>query len=87
MAETREQHLNLLVRAAMIGPVYLLALAFKAQTTLRLKELAWLAVAIGGALLVLGGLSANWQREGQLFGGLALGIGGVIAILAFHYGK
>jgi hypothetical protein len=66
--------------------VYLLALAFKAQTTRRLIEAAWLAVAIGGALLVLGGAS-GYRRAGQLYGGLAIGIGGVIAILAIHYGN
>ena len=65
----------------------LLALSFKAHTTLRLKELAWLAVVIGGIVLMVGGLSRNYWRGGQLFGGLAIAIGGTIAILAIRYGK
>jgi phage-related minor tail protein len=67
--------------------VHLLALSFKAHTTLRLHELAWLAVAIGGILLMAGSVSKNYWRGGQLFGGLAIAIGGIIAILATHYGK
>jgi hypothetical protein len=71
----------------MIAPVNLLALAFKAHTTLRLKELAWLAVAIGGALLMAAGLTRQSGRGLQAFAGLAFAIGGVIAILAIRYGK
>jgi hypothetical protein len=71
----------------MIAPVHLLALAFKVHTTLRLKELAWLAVAIGGVLLMVAGLTKQSGRGLQGFAGLAFAIGGVIAILATHYGK
>jgi hypothetical protein len=67
--------------------VHLLALSFKAHTTLRLKELAALAIAIGGALLIVGAMSSSARREGQLLGGLAIAIGGVLAVLALHYGK
>ena len=67
--------------------MHLVALAFKAKTTLRLKEVAWLAIAVGGALLAAGAGSTNFRREGLFFGGIAICAGAVIAILALHYGK
>ena len=63
----------------------LLALTIKAHTGIRLAELGFLAGAIGGALLMLGGVPG--RRAGMTtFGGLALAIGFVLLIVATRWG-
>ena len=61
----------------------LLALTIKAHTGIRLAELGFLAGAIGGALLMLGGMG---RRGAATFGGLALAIGFVLLIVATRWG-
>jgi hypothetical protein len=62
----------------------LLAFTIKAHTALRIAELGYLAGAIGGALLVVGGMTG--RRTGITFGGLALAICFVLLIVASHWG-
>ena len=61
----------------------LLAFTIRAHTGIRLAELGFLAGAIGGALLMLGGLG---RRGASTFGGLALAIGFVLLIVATRWG-
>lgn len=67
--------------------MHLLALSFSAHTTIRLEELGALLAAVAGALLALGAVTPLGRRAGMLFGGIALGAGGVLVILALHWGK
>lgn len=64
----------------------LLALTIKAHTGLRLAELGFLAGAVGGVLLMLGGMTPFGRRAGMTFGGLALAIGFVFLIVATRWG-
>ena len=64
----------------------LLALEFKAHTSLRLAELGEVLLAAAGVLLVLGGMTPFGRRAGQTFGGLCLAIGGVLLVLATRWG-
>jgi hypothetical protein len=65
----------------------LLALSFSAHTTIRLEEVGALLAVASGVLLALGAVTPLGRRAGQLFGGIALAAGGVLVILALHYGK
>jgi hypothetical protein len=67
--------------------MHVLALSFSPHSTLRLRELGALLVAVAGALLVIGAVTRFGNRAGQLFGGIALAAAGVLVILALHYGK
>ena len=67
--------------------MHLLALSFSPHTVIRLKELGALLAAIAGALFALGAVTPLGNRAGQLFGGIALAVGGVLVILALHYPK
>jgi hypothetical protein len=66
--------------------MYILALSFKAHTTLRLEEIAGALAAIAGGLLFLGAMTPMARRAGQIFGGLALAAAGVLFVLAVRYG-
>jgi len=63
-----------------------LAVAFKAHTGIRLAELGELLGLIGGAALLLGGMTPFGKRAGQTIGGLALAVGFVLLILATRWG-
>jgi hypothetical protein len=67
--------------------MHLLAFSFSAHSRMRLEEVGALLGAVAGALLVFGAVTRLGQRSGQLFGGIALAAGGVLVILALHYGK
>jgi hypothetical protein len=68
------------------GGMTLLAITIKAHTGIRLAEIGLLAGAIGGVLLMLGGLTPLGRRAGQTFGGMALAIGFVLLIVATRWG-
>jgi hypothetical protein len=63
-----------------------LALSFTRHTTIRFKELAGLALAVGGALNVIGSLMPFGRRGGQALGGLCVAAAGVLFVLAFRWG-
>ena len=58
----------------------------KLHTTIRLKELAAALIAVAGALMVIGSMMPMGRRGGQWLAGLALAAGGVIAVIALHWG-
>jgi hypothetical protein len=64
----------------------LLALMIKAHTGIRLAEVGEALGAIGGILLLLGGLTPFGRRAGQVLGGLALAAGFVLLVVATHWG-
>lgn len=64
----------------------LLAFTIKAHTGIRLAELGFLVGAIGGVLLMLGGMTSFGRRAGIAFGGLALTVAFVLLIVATHWG-
>ena len=63
-----------------------LLFVIKLHTTIRLKELAAALIAVAGALMVIGSMMPMGRRGGQWFAGLALAAGGVIAVIALHWG-
>lgn len=67
--------------------MHLLALSFSPHTTIRLEEIGALLAAVAGALLALGAVTPLGRRAGMLSGGIALAAGGVLVILALHWGK
>jgi len=64
----------------------LLALMIKTHTGIRLAEVGEALGAIGGVLLLLGGLTPFGRRAGEVLGGLALAAGFVCLIVATHWG-
>lgn len=64
----------------------LLAFALKAHTGIRLAEVGEALGAVGGILLVLGGLTPFGKRAGQTLGGLALAVGFVCLLIATRWG-
>jgi hypothetical protein len=66
--------------------MHILALSFKAHSTLRIEEIAGALAAIAGAALFLGAMTPMARRVGQIFGGLALLASGVLFVLAVRYG-
>jgi len=60
---------------------------FKLHTTLRLKEVAAALVALAGGFLILGAMTPMGRRGGQWLAGLALAAGGVVGVIALHWGK
>ena len=56
------------------------------HTTIRLKEVAAALVAVGGVFLVLGAMMPMGRRGGQWLAGLALAAGGVVGVIALHWG-
>lgn len=64
----------------------LLALSIKAHTGIRLAEVGELLGLIGGAALLVGGMTPFGKRAGQTIGGLALAIGFVLLIVATRWG-
>jgi hypothetical protein len=64
----------------------LLALQFKAHTSIRLAELGEVLLAAAGILLVVGAMTPFGRRAGQTFGGICLAVGGVLLVLATRWG-
>lgn len=64
----------------------LLALIIARHTGIRLAELGFLLAAIAGALLLLGAIVPFGRRIGAAIGGLALAAGGVLLVVATHWG-
>ena len=65
----------------------LLAVVLKTHTSIRLAELGEALLAAAGILLLIGAITPFGRRAGQTFGGLALAIGGVLLVIATHWGK
>jgi hypothetical protein len=61
-------------------------LALTQHNGIRIAEVGFALVAVGGGLMVLGGLTPAGRRVGNVFGGLALAAGGVLLIVATHWG-
>ena len=66
--------------------MFTLALSFTKHTTIRLEELAGLALAIAGVLMFLGSGVPFGRRGGQALGGLLVCAAGVLFVLAFRWG-
>jgi hypothetical protein len=64
----------------------LLALTIKAHTGARLAELGFLAGAIGGVLLLLGGMMPFGRRASMTFSGIAFAVGFVLLFVATRWG-
>lgn len=64
----------------------LLALLIKTHTGIRLAEAGEALVALAGLLLLLGGMTPFGKRAGQTLGGLALLVGGILLVVASHWG-
>lgn len=65
----------------------LLALTLRAHTGVRLAELGFLAGAIGGVLLLLGGMTPFGRPAGMTFSGIAFAVGFVLLFLATRWGQ
>ena len=63
-----------------------LALMIKAHTGIRLGEVGEALVALAGLALLLGGMTPFGKRAGQTLGGLALLAGGILLVIASHWG-
>jgi hypothetical protein len=61
-------------------------LAMTHHNGIRLAEVGFLLAAVAGGLLFLGAATPFGRRSGDLFGGLALAVGGVLLIVAAHWG-
>lgn len=61
-------------------------LAITRHTGIRLAELGFLLVAIAGGLLLIGAIAPSGRRTGAGIAGLALAAGGVLMIVATHWG-
>jgi len=66
--------------------VTILALTFKAHSTARIEEVVGALVAVGGAAFFVGAMAPMGRRAGQILGGLALAVAGVLFVLAVRYG-
>jgi hypothetical protein len=60
-------------------------LALAHQTAGRIVELGFLLVAAAGALVMLGSVGIVPPRSANAAGGLALAVGGLVLIAAFHW--
>jgi hypothetical protein len=66
--------------------MYLLAFTIKQHTMIRLEEVGAALAAVAGALLFLGAMTPMGRRGTQLLAGLALAVGGVLVVIAIHWG-
>ena len=64
----------------------MLLLAITRHTGIRLAELGFLLAAIAGALLLLAAIVPFGRRVGTGLAGVALAAGGVLMIVATHWG-
>jgi hypothetical protein len=61
-------------------------LAISRHTGIRMAELGFLLAVIAGALLLLGAIVPFGRRAGAGIAGVALAAGGVLLIVATHWG-
>jgi hypothetical protein len=61
-------------------------LAFTRHTGIRLAELGFLFWVVAGALLIFGQIAAGGRRPGAFVAGLGIAAGGVLLIVATHWG-
>jgi threonine/homoserine efflux transporter RhtA len=61
-------------------------LAITKHNGLRLAELGFVLAAIAGALFALSALTPGGRRGGNFLGGAALAAGGVLLVVAAHWG-
>ncbi len=61
-------------------------LAITRHTGIRLAELGFLLAAIAGALMLIGAIVPFGRRVGTALAGIALGGGGVLLVIATHWG-
>jgi ABC-type branched-subunit amino acid transport system permease subunit len=66
--------------------IAVLLLAIARHTGIRLAELGFLLAAIAGGLLVIVAIVPVGRRVGTAFAGLALAGGGILMIVATHWG-
>jgi len=66
--------------------MFTLALSFTKHTSIRLEEVAGLALAIAGVLMFLGTGVPFGRRGGQALGGILLAAAGVLWIISIHWG-
>jgi hypothetical protein len=66
--------------------MYLLAFTIKQHTMIRLEEVGAALAAVAGGLLFLGAMAPMGRRGSQLLAGLALAAGGVLFVIAIHWG-
>jgi hypothetical protein len=64
----------------------LLALMIKAHTGIRIGEVGEVLGALGGIALLIGGMTPFGKRGGQMLGGLGIGAGFILLIVATHWG-
>jgi hypothetical protein len=72
--------------ARIVSAMHTMLSTYTLHTTMRLKEVAAALVAVGGAFLVLGAMMPMGRRGGQVLAGLALAAGGVVGVIALHWG-
>lgn len=63
-----------------------LAFTIKSHSSIRLAEVGEALIALAGLALLLGGMTPFGKRAGQTLGGLGLLIGGVLLVIASHWG-
>lgn len=61
-------------------------LAITQHSGIRIAEVGFALAAVAGGLLVLGGLTPFGRRAGTVLGGLCLAAGGVLLVIAAHWG-
>jgi hypothetical protein len=64
-----------------------LLLRMTVHTSLRVAELGALLIAIGGVAIAFSAVMPMGRKPGNLIGGLALAAGGVLLIVAIHFGS
>jgi hypothetical protein len=62
-------------------------LAITKHNGIRLAELGFALAAVAGGVLAFGSLMPFGRRGGMFFAGLALAAGGVLLVVATHWGK
>lgn len=61
-------------------------LAITKHNGIRIAEVGFALAALAGALLFLGAMTPFGRRGGTILGGLALAVGGVLLVVAAHWG-
>jgi hypothetical protein len=64
----------------------MILLAITRHTGIRLAELGFLFWIVAGAWMVFGQIAAGGRRPGAALAGLAVAAGGVLLIIATHWG-
>lgn len=64
----------------------MILVAITRHAGIRLAELGFLFWVVAGAFLIFGQVAAGGRRPGAFLGGLAVAAGGVLLIIATHWG-